>query len=165
MKTKQLTQLAMLTAVALIIFVVEAQIPVPVPINGVKLGLSNVVILFALCAMGRKEAGVILLMKVLLGNFVVGNLMSMLYSLSGSLLCLLVLLFMKPLFSVRQLWMLSIFGAIAHNAGQLAIAVWLTGTPMILVYAPVLLLSAIITGFFTGQCAQAVMLHMDRLKS
>ena len=164
MKTRQLTLLAMLSATALIIFVVEAQIPLPVPINGVKLGLSNVVTLFALWTLGRREAGLILLIRILLGNFVVGNLMAMLYSLAGGLLCYLLMSLMKPLFSIKQIWILSIFGAIAHNVAQLAVAVWLTGTPFILVYAPILLLSGIITGFFTGHCAQAVIVHLDRLK-
>ncbi|MDF2838559.1 MAG: putative rane protein [Evtepia sp.] len=165
MKTRQLTFISMLSATALIIFVVEAQIPVPVPIPGLKLGLSNVVILFALCTMGRRDAGFVLLIRILLGNFVAGNLMAMLYSLAGGTLCFLLMALMKPLFSTKQIWILSIFGAIAHNIGQLAIAVWITGTPSILVYAPILLLCGIITGFFTGQCAQAVILHMQRLKS
>lgn len=164
MKTRHLTLIAMLSATALIIFVVEAQIPVPVPIPGLKLGLSNVVILFALWTLGRREAGLVLLIRILLGNFVAGNLMAMLYSLSGGMLCFLLMALMKPLFSNKQIWILSIFGAIAHNIGQLAIAVWITGTPSILVYAPILLLSGIITGFFTGQCAQTAVLHMHRLK-
>jgi heptaprenyl diphosphate synthase len=164
MKTRQLTFIAMLSAVALIIFVVEAQIPVLIPINGVKLGLSNVVTLFAIWTIGRREAGIVLLVRILLGNFVAGNLTAMLYSLAGGILCYLIMALMKPLFSNKQIWILSVFGAIAHNIGQLAIAVWVTGTPSILAYAPFLLLSGILTGFFTGQCAQAVILHMPRLK-
>lgn len=163
MKTRQLTRIAMLSAVALIIFVVEAQIPVLVPIPGVKLGLSNVVILFAICSLGRREAEVILLVRIILGNFVAGNLTAMLYSLAGGVLCYLVMTLMKPLFSSKQIWILSVFGAIGHNIGQLTVAVLITGTPSILVYAPILLLSGIITGFFTGQCAQAVVLHIHRL--
>lgn len=164
MKSKTLSLMAMLTAVGLIIFVVEAQIPAPVPVPGIKLGLSNVVILFALCSMGRKEAGTVLFLRIVLGNFIVGNLMAMLYSLAGALLCFLVMALMKPLFSARQVFILSIFGAIAHNTGQLCIAVLVTGTPSLFFYAPILLLSAVVTGFFTGQCAQAVLLHMKRVK-
>jgi len=165
MKSKELTLLSMLTAVGLIIFVVEAQIPLPVPIPGVKLGLSNVVILFALWTLSRRAAGIVLTMRIVLGNFVVGNLMAMLYSLAGGLLCFLVMALMRPLFSSRQIFLLSIFGAIAHNVGQLAVAVLVTGTPSILVYAPILLLSGMVTGFFTGQCAQAVIAHMERIRS
>lgn len=169
MKTRKLTFIAMLSATALIIFVVEAQIPVPVPIPipipipGLKLGLSNVVTLFALWTLGRRDTFLVLLVRILLGNFVAGNFMVMLYSLAGGTLCYLVMALMKPLFSNKQIWILSIFGAIAHNIGQLATAVWITGTPSILNYAPILLLCGIITGFFTGQCAQVVILHMHRL--
>jgi heptaprenyl diphosphate synthase len=163
MTTKKLTLLSMLTAVGLILFVVEAQIPVPVPIPGIKLGLSNVVTLFALWTLGRKSAGLILFLRIVLGNLVAGNLMTMAYSLAGGLLCLLVMALLLPLFSQKQVWILSIFGAIGHNVGQLAIALIITATPSLLFYAPVLLLSGIITGFFTGQCAQAVLAHGKKL--
>ena len=59
---------------------------------------------------------------------------------------------------------MSIFGALGHNAGQLAVAIFVSGTVSIAVYAPVLLLSGIVTGFFTGQCAQAVLNHMEKLR-
>lgn len=156
--------MSMLTAVGLVIFVVEAQIPVPVPIPGIKLGLANVVTLFALWTLSRRAAATVLILRVVLGNFVVGNLMTLLYSLSGGLLCLLVMALMKSLFSEQQIFILSMFGAMAHNIGQLAIAVFVMGTPSILLYAPVLLLSGLITGFFTGHCAQAVILHMKRIR-
>lgn len=164
MKTRDLTLMALLTAVGLILFVVEAQIPLPLPLPGVKLGLANVVTLFALWILSRRAAATVLLLRVVLGNFVVGNLMTLLYSLSGGLLCLLVMALMKPLFSDRQIFILSMFGAMAHNIGQLAAAVFVMGTPSILLYAPALLLSGLITGFFTGQCAQAVILHMKRIQ-
>ncbi len=161
MKTRTLTQLALLSAMALIIFMVEAQIPLPVPIPGVKLGLSNVITLFALWTLGRREAGFVLLVRIVLGSFVAGNLMTMAYSLAGGVLCFLLMALMKPLFSEHQVWILSIFGAIAHNVGQLAIAVAITGTPsIILPIGPVLMLSGIVTGLFTGLCAQSVILRM-----
>lgn len=161
MKTKTLTKLALLSAMALIIFMVEAQIPLPIPIPGVKLGLSNVITLFALWTLGRREAGLVLLVRIILGSFVAGNLMTMTYSLAGGVLCFLLMALMKPLFSERQIWILSIFGAIAHNVGQLAIAVAITGTPsIVLPLGPVLMLSGIVTGLFTGLCAQAVILRL-----
>jgi len=161
MKTKTLTKLALLSAMALIIFMVEAQIPLPVPVPGVKLGLSNVITLFALWTLGRRGAGFVLLVRIVLGSFVAGNLMTMAYSLAGGVLCFLLMALMKPLFSENQIWILSIFGAIAHNAGQLIIAVAITGTPSILLpIGPVLMVSGIATGLFTGLCAQAVILRL-----
>ena len=161
MKTRQLTQTAMLSAMALVIFMVEAQVPLPIPVPGVKLGLANVITLFALWTLGRRAAGTVLLVRIVLGSFVVGNLMTMSYSLAGGVLCFLLMALMKPLFSETQIWILSVFGAIGHNVGQLAIAVAITGTPSILLpIGPVLMLSGIVTGLFTGLCAQAVILHL-----
>ena len=164
MKTKKLTTLAMLTATALVIFVVESQIPLPVAIPGLKLGLSNVITLFALWTLGRKEALIVLTVRVILGNLVAGSGMSMLYSLCGGLLCLLVMSLMLGLFRARQVWILSMFGALAHNIGQLLAAAFVMQTWAVFTYAPVLVLAALITGFFTGQAAQAVIAHMDKIK-
>ena len=162
MSSKRLCLLALLVASSLIIFVVDAQIPVPIPIPGVKLGLSNVVILFALWTLGWRDAAIVLFLRIVLGNFVVGNLMAMLYSMAGGILCFIILCLLKPLFSVQQVFLLSMFGALAHNAGQLAVAILVLGTPSVLLYAPVLVLSGLVTGFFTGQCAQAILLRLEK---
>lgn len=164
MNTKRLCTLALLSATALVIFVVEAQIPLPLPVPGVKLGLSNVVTLFALRLLGRRAAGTVLLVRILLGSFVLGTLSALLYSLAGGLLCYLLMALLHPLFPDKQIFILSMLGAIAHNVGQLTVAIWVLGTPSLLYYAPALLLAALVTGFFTGHCAQAVVLHKARLK-
>ena len=164
MNVKKMTTMAMLVAVSLIVFIIEAQIPVPVPIPGVKLGLANVITLFAVWTLGRREAGVILLLRVILGNLILGQVMALFYSLAGGVLCWLVMCLMKPILSRSQIWVMSVFGAIAHNAGQLAVAIAITSTASLISYAPVLLITGIISGFFTGQCTQAVVLHMDKLK-
>ena len=132
---------------------------------GVKLGLANVITLFAIWTLGRREAGAILLVRVLLGNMIVGNVMALAFSLAGGGLCWVVMSLMRPLLKQDQIWVMSVFGAIAHNVGQLAVAVAVSGTASIAWYAPVLLLAGIVTGFFTGQCAQAVLHHMDKLKA
>ncbi len=165
MKTKELTRIAMLSAVALIVFAIEARIPSPVPIAGIKLGLANVITLFAIWSLGRKQAGIILLVRIVLGSFVAGTLMTMFYSLAGGLLSYLIMCLTKGLFTQKQLWAHSILGAIGHNTGQMAVALFVTGTPsLLLVYGPPLLLSAIITGLFTGLCAQAVLRQMTKIK-
>lgn len=165
MNTKTLTRVAMLSAVALIVFAIEAQIPAPVPIPGMKLGLANVITLFALWSLGRREAFTILMVRIVLGAFVAGTLMTMLYSLAGGLFCFAISALMQPLFSKKQVWLHSVFGAIAHNVGQLLVAVLVLGTPsLFFAYGPLLLLSAIVTGLFTGACAQAVLAHMDKIK-
>ena len=90
--------------------------------------------------------------------------MAMLYSLAGGLLCWVIMCLMKPITNRKHIWVMSIFGAMGHNVGQLAVAIFVSGTVSIAIYAPVLFLAGIVTGFFTGQCAQAVLNHMDKLR-
>ncbi|MCD7767244.1 MAG: Gx transporter family protein, partial [Oscillospiraceae bacterium] len=77
-----------------------------------------------------------------------------LYSMSGGLLCYLVMLLMRNIVTYRQIWVCSVVGAIAHNIGQIAVAILVTNTPALLAYLPVLMVSGIIAGLFTGFCAQ-----------
>lgn len=156
--------MALLTAVALIIFAVEAQIPVPVPIPGVKLGLANVVTLFAIYTIGRRKAAAVLLLRIVLGSFICGQVASMAFSLGGGVLCFVVMSLLKPIMTDRQMWVLSVFGAIGHNLGQIAVAVVVAGTVSIVLYLPVLLISGIITGLFTGLCAQYLYKHLQKIR-
>ena len=110
MNVKKLTTMAMLTAISMIVFLIEAQIPLPIAIPGVKLGVANVITLFAIWTLGRREAGVILLIRIVLGNLIVGSVMAMLYSLAGGLLCWVIMCLMKPITSRKHIWVMSIFG-------------------------------------------------------
>ncbi len=157
---RQLTYMAVLTAVALTIFVAEAQLPTLIPIPGVKLGLANIVTVYAVFALGPGPAAMILLARVLLGSLFSGG-MTIFYSLAGGLCCYLVMLVMRKLVTERQIWVCSVLGAMAHNVGQIAVAVAITRTPGVAAYLPVLLVSGILTGLFTGLCAQ---LLTNRLK-
>ncbi len=154
MGIKRLARDAVLTAAALTIFIVELQLPELVPIPGVKLGLANIVTVTALFTLGAPDALAILLCRILLGSLFAGNLMALLYSLSGGLLSFAVLLLMRKLLTKKQLWVASVFAAMAHNLGQIAAAILVTSTPSLLVYLPVLTVSGIVTGLFTGLTAQ-----------
>lgn len=154
MELKKLTRDAFLTAIALTIFMVEAQIPALVPIPGVKLGLANIVTVFALFAYGPRDALLILLIRVFLGSVFSGQMTTFFFSLSGGLLCFAVTRLMKKVLSERQIWVAAVIGAVFHNIGQIIVAILITSTPGIIVYLPILLVSGIITGLFTGLCAQ-----------
>jgi len=154
MKTRRLTLLALYTTIALTLFVIEAQIPLPVPIPGVKLGLSNIVILAALLFLGRREAGLILTARILLGALLIGVPSMILFSAAGGFLAFLVMAPLVKLLPRSQIWVVSIFGALAHNAGQLLMAVLYLQNTAVLFFAPILLISAIITGCFTGLLAR-----------
>lgn len=159
MNTKKITFIAMLTAMALTIFIIEAQIPPLAPIPGIKLGLANVITLFALVTLGKKESFLILILRVILGNIFAGSIISCCYALSGGIMCFLVMSASLCFLKEKLLWSVSILGAIGHNIGQILVAVILTHTIQIAWYLPILIISAVITGFFTGMTAQYILNH------
>ena len=154
MKTRKLTQMALLTAIALTIFMVEAQIPALVPVPGVKLGLSNIVTVFTVFAMGPKEAASILFARIFLGAVFAGNFSTIFYSAAGGTLAIGVTIVLRKLLTQKQLWVAGVMGAIAHSVGQMAMAITITQTVGLVSYLPVMILCSIITGLFTGFCAQ-----------
>ncbi len=156
MKTKKLTTLALLAAIALTIFMVEAQIPALVPLPGVKLGLSNIVTVFTVFAIGPLEGVAVLAVRIFLGAVFAGNFSTILYSAAGGGLAILVTIAAKLVIRKDQIWVAGCLGAIAHSIGQMAVAVAVTGTPGILAYLPAMILCSIVTGSMTGLCAQYV---------
>lgn len=154
MKTRKLTTMALLSAIALTIFMVEAQIPGVVPIPGVKLGLANIVTVYTVYALGRKEGAAVLAVRIFLGAVFSGNFGTIFYSAAGGALAILVTIGLKLVLRENQLWIAGCLGAIAHSIGQMIVAVWATGTPSLLIYLPVLILCSVIAGLFTGLCAQ-----------
>jgi len=152
---------SLLSVVALTIFLLEAQIPLPLPIPGLRLGLSNMITVYALAAFGKKDALAIVLVRILLGNIFSGQLMALFYALGGGLLSFSCMALVLPKLNPDQLWVSGVIGGLSHNLGQMGVAVAITQTPGLLVYLPVLLLCGIITGAFTGLCAQ---LLKNRLK-
>ena len=154
MKIRKLTTMAMLCAVALIIFVVEAQIPALVPIPGIKLGLSNIITVFAVFTLGSWEAAMILAVRIFLGAVFAGNFSTILYSAAGGALAILTTIGLKTLLKEAQLWVAGCLGAIAHSIGQMAMAIAITQTPGLAIYLPIMIGCSIVTGSFTGLCAQ-----------
>jgi heptaprenyl diphosphate synthase len=157
LQVRKLTTTALLSAIALTIFMVEAQIPAPVPVPGIKLGLANIVTVYTVYALGAREGAAVLFVRILLGAVFSGNFSTVFYSAGGGLLAILTTIGLKKLLRQNQIWICSCLGAIAHSIGQMAVAVWITGTPSLLIYLPVLILCSILTGSFTGLCAQLLL--------
>ena len=155
MKAGKLAGLAMLTALALVIFVVELQIPNPFPIPGVKLGLANIITVYAVYHYRAQEVFLLVFMRILLGAFFSGNMMALMYSMAGGMLCLVGMLLLKRLLPEKYIWICSVLGAVFHNIGQIAVACLVAGWGMLL-YLPFLLVSGCLAGAFTGACAQFV---------
>ena len=154
MKTKRIALLGLLTAIALTIFMIEAQIPTVIPIPGVKLGLSNIVTVFAVFTLGPWDGVAVLACRIFLGAVFAGNFSTILYSAAGGFLSILVTMGLRKVLKENQIWAAGCLGAIAHSVGQMIAAIAITRTPGLLVYLPVLVIISIFTGLFTGFCAQ-----------
>ena len=153
MKTRKLTLLGLLSAMSLILFIIELRLPALIPVPGVKPGLSNIVVLVALFAYDRRSAAAVLFVKTVLGAVFAGSMLRFLYSCAGSLCCFAVAAALRGGVKDKQIWFLSALAACAHNFGQLLVARAVMGTPQVWWYAPILVLSGVLTGLFTGLCA------------
>jgi len=162
--TKKLTEMALLTTAALIIFIVELHIPNLIPIPGVKPGLANIITVYAVYHYSAKDSAIILLVRIILGTIFSGNMMSLSYSLAGGFLCLVGMLLLRRVIEEKYIWVCSVLGAVLHNVGQITVAVIITGTVSIAMYFPFLLISGCIAGLLTGLCAQGVTLKMKTIK-
>lgn len=156
MKIRRLTKLSLLTALALIIFIVELRFPDILPIPGVKLGLANIITVYSVYKYKAREAAMLVAARVLLGVFFSGNPAALIYSISGAVLCLAGMLLICRIIPIRWLWLCSVIGAILHNTGQIAAAIAVTRTAAVIAYYPILIVSGCIAGAFTGICAQLV---------
>ena len=153
MKAKRIAQLGLLTAIALTIFMIEAQIPPLVPIPGVKLGLSNIVTVFTVFTIGPGAGVAVLFCRIFLGAVFAGNFSTILYSASGGACAILVTIGLRKILKENQLWAAGCLGAMAHSVGQMIAAIAITRTAGLLVYLPVMIVISIFTGLFTGLCA------------
>ena len=162
--TRRITLLALLTAIALTIFMIEAQLPVLVPIQGVKLGLANIITVYAVFVLGPGDALLILCARVFLGAVFSGQMMTLLYSMGGGLLAWLAMVGLRKLLTRKQIWLCSPVAAVFHNLGQLLVAAGVMKTWAVKAYLPYLLLSGIITGLFTGLCAQFLIGRLDKIQ-
>ena len=150
-KTKRLVLLAMLTAVAMILSYVESLLP-SVGIPGVKMGLANIAVIFALFRFGWKEAAALSLVRVVLVSLLFGSVGAMLYSLAGAVLSLAVMALLCRIDRFSTVG-ISVAGGAAHNAGQILMAMLILQTKQLLGYLPVLAVSGIAGGVLTGLAA------------
>lgn len=158
---KRVPYLGMALALALICSYVEALIPVPIGIPGVKLGLTNIVVVIVLYLGDVRDGACVSIARVLLAGFFFGSLYSILYSLAGAVLSLLVMAGLKR---TGQLHLISVSaaGGVAHNVGQFLVAALVVENYRILYYLPVLFLVGMLTGVLIGIVACAVLRRLPR---
>jgi heptaprenyl diphosphate synthase len=160
-RTRSIATIGLLAALTVVLGWLETMAPLPVAIPGIKLGLANICVLFALRLLGVRQAALLMLIKIAVTAALFGSLFSLAYSAAGSLLAFLgmwLMLRSKRFNCVAA----SVAGAVLHNLGQLAIAFALTATPLVALNIPVLTIAACITGTITGTVATAVIAAMSQ---
>ena len=161
--TRRLTRLALLTAIALTIFMVEAQIPSPIAIPGVKLGLANIVTVWLMFTFGAKDAALVLCARIFLGAVFAGNFSTILYSAGGGFLAWCVLCLMSKVLTKDQIWLASPVSGVFHNIGQLAVAAGIMKTTVVFAYLPYLLIAGAAAGALTGFAAQFLVGRLEKI--
>ncbi|MCR5671646.1 MAG: Gx transporter family protein [Butyrivibrio sp.] len=148
-KTKTIALYGILSSLALILSYVETQIPAFIAIPGMKLGLTNIVVLVALYHMDEKAALIINFVRIIIVALLFGTALSFAFSLAGGLLSGLVMILMKKTdrFGVMGV---STVGALTHNIGQILVAMIALNTRAIAWYLPVLWITGVITGLIIG---------------
>lgn len=155
-RIRNISMLAALAALALVFGYLEALIPLPVSIPGVKLGLANVVVLVSLYALGPKASCVVMLLKVMLLAFIVGSPSMLVFSLAGSVLAWLGMLALYRV-SFINIVAVSVVAAVLHNVGQLVAAYFVLQSAAVFLNLPFMLVAGCITGVLTGMLATAVL--------
>lgn len=143
--------LSLLVSIGLALSLFESMMPLPFIAPGAKLGLSNMVILITLVVFGFKEALTVGVLKSIIFTLATGSVTSLFYSLSGSVLsCILMYIINHRFSNIFSLIGVSIFGAVAHNFGQVLVASLMMNNIRIFSYLPILLLTSLFTGYFVG---------------
>ena len=148
--SKKVAVCGMLVALAFLLSYLEMLLPFSFAVPGIKLGLANIITLILLQYGTLKDAALVLTARILLSTLLFGQLLSLAYSLAGGVFSLLVMFLISRLLHKKMAFLTGAAGGLAHNMGQLLVAFFLTATPGVLTYLPFLILSGIITGFFTG---------------
>ncbi len=158
MKTKKIALLAMCVALSMILSYVESLLPSP-GVPGVKLGLANLVVIFALYKLGWREAAGISLLRVFLVSLLFGHAASLMYSAAGAALSLAGMILLKKTDKLSCV-AVSVIGGVLHNVGQILMARLLMG-PNVVYYLPVLILSGTAAGVAIGVVSALIVKRVD----
>ena len=160
----RITLLAILLSAALILGFVENLFNIAPGVPGIKLGLSNVVLLFTLYTLKISDAILLMVLKVLLSGFLFGNPMTISYGLAGGALSFLGMLLTKKIPEISIVGV-SMIGAVLHNTGQIILNMLIVQNTVLLSYLPVLVIVGLVTGLLTGFAAKLVLAHMKFMKT
>ena len=158
---QRITRIALLTALSLILFILEGFLPLPLPVPGAKLGLAAIVTLIALYTMSTRDAALMLTLRIVLASAFGGGLAPMLYSLAGGAASFAAMALLKRCTQLSIVG-ISAAGGFLHNMAQLLVAAAVLETTALFVYAPVLGAVGILTGILIGIAAQSILQKISR---
>jgi len=158
---KRIAQCGLLTAMMLVLGFIESLIPVAAGVPGIKLGLSNGVLLFALYMMDAPTAFVLMVVKVLLSGLLFGGVSAMMYAMAGGVCSMIGMILLKKL--GFHLIAVSMVGAVLHNLGQVLLAMIMLETSQLMFYMAVLLFVGLACGAITGVAARATIGHLQKI--
>lgn len=159
-QTQWVALCGLLVALMLVLGFVESLMPVAA---GIKLGLSNGVLIFAVYMLNIPTAFVLMVLKVVLSGLLFGGVNAMMYAFAGGLVSMVFMTLLSRVKGVHPV-MVSMVGGVAHNVGQVALAMVILSTPSLMYYMAVLMVAGLITGAVTGVAANLVMKHLQKIR-
>lgn len=158
---RKIIYISLLTTIALVLSIIESMIPIPVPIPGARLGLSNLVILSTLVVFGFSYALTVGILKSLLLVLITGSVTSVFYSLTGSIISIFVMaMAYRYLSKYLSLIGVSVLGSVAHNFSQVLVGSLILNNFKLFLYLPVLMIVGLFTGIFVGISSTYVSKHL-----
>lgn len=160
METRRIAQIGVLVSLAMVLSYLESLFPVFLAVPGIRIGLANIAIVFALYHLGFRAALGISVVRVVLSALLFGSVISMSYSLCGALISLAMMAILKRsgLFGTVAV---SVVGGVSHNLGQIAVACLILQTKAIAYYKPVLILSGVVSGVVIGIVSAVVIARLE----
>lgn len=160
METRRIAQIGVLVSLAMVLSYLESLFPVFLAVPGIRIGLANIAIVFALYHLGFRAALGISVVRVVLSALLFGSVISMSYSLCGALISLAMMAILKRsgLFGTVAV---SVVGGVSHNLGQIAVACLILQTEAIAYYIPVLILSGVVSGVVIGIVSAVVIARLE----
>jgi len=162
-QTRRIALCSMLLALMLLLGYVESQLPVAPGIPGIKLGLSNGVLIFALYMLGTRTSYLLMVLKVILSGLMFAGVNAMMYAAAGGMLSMTVMALLRRVKGVSPV-VVSMAGGVFHNVGQVALAMIILSTSMLFYYMAILMAGGLITGALTGVASVGVMRHLKAMK-
>jgi heptaprenyl diphosphate synthase len=163
MKIKKITVIGISVSLAMILSYLESMIPSFVPVPGIKIGLSNLIIVILLYSGGTVDAFLTDIIRIILSSVLFGSPLSFLFSISGGLLSFFVMWLLKKT-GILSVLSISAAGGVCHNTGQLVMAIIILKSPALYYYLPPLLMGGLLTGLFNGIVSAELVRYLNKIK-